>query len=169
MTKIDKPTALFPAWVRHLTLQQQAVLALALRGPDGFPKFHPSKHILQYLRASIIKAAHLGRMLQPGEHIGSMMTLRGFDSPVFAGGEMSWSIALREFKQVEDELPIHYYTHIMHAAQVLGYKHPLELFRQRWFSFYLSCCDYHHVPPEQEEDMDARLSDFGRDQLEILD
>ncbi len=69
---------------------------------------------------------------------------------------------LQNFRFVEDELPLHYYTHLMHGAQVLAYKHPGALYRARWLHFYFNCCEYLHTPLESMNAMDGRLSDFGR-------
>lgn len=147
---------LFPEWMSAIPLQQQAVIVLALRGPDGFPKRHLSKRLLYHYRATVMGAAHLGRCLQPGEACSSMMGLTCFEDAD------AWAKVLREFQDVEDELPLHYYTHLMHGAQVVAYKHPESLFQRRWLSFYLQCCDYLHVPPENIWNMDRRLNDFGR-------
>lgn len=148
---------LLPDWTESLTLQQQAVLVLALRGPDGFPKHHPYKPILYYYRACVIKAAHVGRTLQFNESCGSFMTLVGFTH------DHDWNNVLNMFRGVEDELPLHYYSHLMHGSQILAYKHSAELVRSRWTEFYLSCCDYLHVSPESERTMDGRLNDFDRE------
>lgn len=150
-------------WISNLSLQQQAVLVLALRGPDGFPKYHPSKELLYHYRASVLRAAHIGRMLRAGEACGSLMSLTKI------GDEVEWRDLLKKFQTVEDELPLHYYTHLMHGAQVLAYKHPDGLFRTRWVEFYGQCCDYLHVHPEPEALMDRRLSDFGRGLDEVVE
>jgi hypothetical protein len=147
--------ALLPDWVSNLPLQQQAVLVLALRGPDGFPKHHASKPILWFLRACVLRAAHTGNMMQHGEHIPTFMSMLACDDDVWAG-------QLKAFREVEDELPLHYYTHLMHAAQVLAYKHEDKLLRARWAKFYQQCCEYLHCRPEGRDAMDARLNDFGR-------
>lgn len=151
---------MLPEWMDSLNLQQQAVLILALRGPDGFPKYHPSKKILYFYRSFIIAAAHKGRHIRIGEHVGSLMTLHGFD------GE-DWGKALKEFFKVVDELPLHYFTHLMHGAQVLAYKHPEEFVRSCWQEFYWLCCDYLHTPVETTAEMDKRLNDFGRPLEEV--
>jgi hypothetical protein len=153
---------ILPEWMEGLPLQQQAVLILALRGPDGFPKFHASKPVLHYYRACVLKAAHVGRHLKHGEHVPSLMS-RIYDD------EGAWRNALKAFRDVEDELPLHYYTHLMHGAQVLAFKHEDGSVRVRWLEFYTQCCDYLHVPCEGCFDMDRRLSDFGRGLEEILD
>lgn len=146
--------ALLPDWVNNLSLQQQAVLVLALRGPDGFPKHHASKPILWFLRACVLRSAHTGNMMQHGEHIPTFMSMRACNTTV-------WLDQLKAFREVEDELPLHYYTHLMHAAQVLAYKHEDKLLRERWAVFYKQCCGYLHCPSESESEMDVRLNDFG--------
>lgn len=147
--------ALLPDWVANLSLQQQAVLVLALRGPDGFPKKHPSKLILYRYRACLLKNAKTGCSLMPRDHLPSFM--------VFDFSSEGWRHAMSSFRDVEDELPLHYYTHLMHGAQVLAYKYPNDgHVRGCWWEFYKQCCDYLHAPPETERALDERLGDFGR-------
>jgi hypothetical protein len=151
---------LFPDWVEKLPLQQQTVLALALRGPDGFAKHHASKFVLWFYRACVLKAAAEGRMLRHHEYCKTFMSMEACDPLV-------WDKLLLDFSEVEDELPLHFYTHLMHAAQVLHYKHPDSLIRERWGKFYYQCCDFLHMFPETESNMDKRLSDFGREPEDV--
>jgi hypothetical protein len=58
-----------------------------------------------------------------------------------------------------DELPAHYTTHFMHAAEILGYKHPDAQIREFWFDVYERLVHALHVWPETEAQMDARLGD----------
>ena len=61
--------------------------------------------------------------------------------------------------------PHHYHMHLMHGAQILGYKHPDPKYRSRWNHFYLRCLDDSHTPhPETESEMDERLNDWNRKQ-----
>ncbi len=147
---------LLPEWTEKLPLQQQAVLVLALRGPDGFPKHHQSKPILYSYRGCLVASASLGRHLHIGEHAGTLMSLDCFED------DSIWNSKLARFFDVVDELPLHYFTHLMHGAQVMGYKHPEPLMQRRWLEFYRLCCEYTHTDPEPEPLMDLRLSDFGR-------
>lgn len=142
-------------WTEQLNYQQQATLLLSLRGPDGFPKHHPSKMLLYHLRGNILKAAHTGRQLFFGERTPTFM------SQEFMGDTVMWQRMLNDFQEVEDELPLHYYTHLMHAAQIVAYKHPQAMVQMRWKTFYINCCKYLHCPVETVEDMDKRLNDFG--------
>lgn len=144
-------------WIYDLPMQQQSVLMLACRGPDGVQKHHPAKHVVECFRACVLKAAHYGRPLESGERTPGFMTLEGFNCDKF------WNDAVTgNYFDFIDELPHHYHLHLMHGAQIIGYKHPKELFRNRWRLFYLRCCADMHLHLETEDEMDARLNDFDR-------
>lgn len=145
-----------PEWAAGLPLQQQSVLFLAARGPDGIGKVHPCKGIVRAYRACVLAAARYGRPMEWGEKGDSFM---GLDD--FANDEM-WAQATRLFFGASDGLPHHYLCHLYHGAQILGYKHPDERFRARWGGFYLQACDDLHVGQEPEDVMDGRLGDWGR-------
>jgi hypothetical protein len=51
----------------------------------------------------------------------------------------------------------------MHGAQILGYKHPDERFRERWLGFYLRAVEEFHLQPETETQMDTRLGDWNQE------
>lgn len=147
----------FQDWLLQLTMQQQSVLVLACRGPDGIAKFHPTKLIVARYRATVLKAAYLGRPMRIGEgDATTFMTLDQFSS------DGHWDAIVGDFFDHVDSLPHHYYMHLMHGAQIAGYKHPVDLFQERWGSFYQRCCHDLHVRPETEADMDRRLSDWDR-------
>jgi hypothetical protein len=147
----------FQEWMFPLPMQQQSVLVLACRGPDGIPKHHPSKGVVQRYRASVLKAARLGRVMLSDENEGGdFLTLEHFTD------DHHWSTLLRDFFENVDGIAHHYYMHLMHGAEIIGYKHPQNLFRDRWGQFYSLCCKNLHLPPESEGAMDARLSDWDR-------
>lgn len=147
----------FQDWLFELTMQQQSVLVLACRGPDGIPKFHPTKLIVARYRATVLKAAYLGRAMRVDEGDNTtFMTLTEFSS------DKEWADICRWFFENVDELPHHYYMHLLHGAQIAGYKHPVETFRHRWNDFYLQCCHDLHLAAELESEMDQRLNDWGR-------
>jgi len=81
---------------------------------------------------------------------------------VFANDEL-WSLAVKDFFKSSDGLPLHYVTHLMHGAEILGYKHPDARFRTRWHHFYLKCVSSMHLGTESEEQMDSRLGDWNRE------
>ena len=146
-----------PEWCRSLPIQQQSVLFLAGRGPDGIPKYHPCKAVQIAYRGSVFVAAKYGRCLEWGEKADSFMSL-----DVFAN-EVEWRRAVQQFFAHHDELPHHYIMHLMHGAQILGYKHPDNRFRGRWGQFYIDTCFEMHLMPESGPDMDRRLGDWGRE------
>lgn len=147
-------TSVQPAWALRLPLQQQSVLLLAARGPDGIPKTHPCKEIQRAYRGTVFVAARRGRLLEWGEREDSFMSM-----DVIAD-DHRWRWAIHEFFLTMDELPHHFYMHLMHGAEILGYKHPDTRIQSRWLAFYHRVCADLHVTPETEEEMDLRLSDW---------
>jgi hypothetical protein len=145
-----------PEWCRSLPVQQQSVLFLGARGPDGAQKFHPCKTVVIAYRACVFIAAKYGRPLAWGEKADTFMSL-----DVFAD-EFQWNCAVNTFFDNNGDLPHHYLLHFYHGAEILGYKHPDGRYRKRWHDFYLRACEAMHINPETEEQMDKRLSDWER-------
>lgn len=145
-----------PEWCLDLSLQQQAILLLGARGPDGAAKMHLCKNVVRAYRGTVMLAAARKRTLYLGEKADSFMSLDRF------GDWHLWKQDVTMFFQSVDELPHHYTMHLAHGAQILGYKHPDAEFRSRWEYFYLTFCDDVHLTPETEKEMDHRLNDvFG--------
>ncbi len=151
-----KTISVQPEWCAALSLQQQSVLFLAGRGPDGLRKNHPCKAVHIAYRATIFLAGKYGRPLAWGERADTFMSL-----DVFADAER-WTIAVAGFFDAWDELPAHYVKHLMHGVQILGYKRPDLRFRERWGALYLRFIRELHVSPESEAEMDRRLGDWNR-------
>ena len=145
-----------PEWCRKLYYQQQSVLLLAARGPDGIAKRHPCKAVVIAYRGTVLKAAMYGRQLRWGERADSFMSLDRFANTAL------WADDISTFFDHYDALPKHYLAHLMHGAQIVGYKHPDERFRDRWGAFYLELVDSLHLLPESEAQMDRRLCDWDR-------
>lgn len=154
---LDRPVCVFQDWIFALPMQQQSVLVLALRGPDGIAKHHPAKRIIRHYRAAVLKAAYLGRPMRAGEGDDTtFMDLLGFDS------DWAWELMLKDWFDYVDSIPHHYYLHLVHGAQIAGYKMPSKYFRDRWREFYYRACVDLHVNPETEAQMDKRLCDWNR-------
>ena len=152
-----------PEWATHLKLQQQSVLLLAARGPDGVRKFHPCKGVVRAYRGSVLVAAKRGRCLEWGERADSFMSLDRI------GSSFAWAEDMRMFFESIDELPHHYLMHLMHGAEILGYKHPDFQFRKAWLPFYFMMSNDMHCKPETEEEMDERLNDWEDRTMEDAD
>lgn len=170
-------------WVQDLPLMQQAVLISAIRGPDGLHKHHVSKHVLYWLRRSSLISAFSGRpVLDPIN--GQDKTFTGvvkhpdpaedaaFRRAWFGDGfthdhlmqsRRYWEFILDgvadEYLCCVDEVPHHFHLHLMHAAEILGYKHPETWIRAWWCRFYIQLVYDAHMHPESADEMDRRLGD----------
>lgn len=165
MKHADKVISVQPEWARSLPIQQQSVLLLACRGPDGFDKHHPCKTIHRFYRGSVLVAAKYGRQLLPGEPADSFMSMSLAHEDSI--GREEWRTARKGFFDTIDALPHHYIMHLMYGAEILGYKHPLPHVRSMWRDFYIEIVDSMHLNVETEEQMDQRLSDWGREHWDI--
>lgn len=140
-------------WVASLTRMQQAVLLSSIRGPDGLHKNHVAKVLLRWFRRCILIGAFEGRAFDdPYEEGGG-----SFTGPCkYEGGV---SAALKDYIRTLDEIPHHYQLHFMHAAEILGYKHPDPEKRNWWNRAYFDLAADMHLTPETCEEMDHRLGD----------
>jgi AraC-like DNA-binding protein len=142
-------------WTEELTFMQQAVLIASVRGPDGIRKDHPVKVLCRWLRRSFMKSAFLHiEMPDPYTSDGG-----SFMGPCKSEEVRDLDHAVELYLRTIDELPHHFQLHLMHAAEILGYKHPNEFTRNWWHQFYLSIVNDAHLFPESEEQMDTRLGD----------
>lgn len=137
-------------WTHELTLMQQTVLILALRGADGLAKFHPYKELVRWYRRCVLVAAFEKRVLsKPYEPGGGS----------FTGPTHDLKLAADWFMDARDEMPAHYRDHFMHGVQILGYKHPDKETAKFWREFYYRMVHALHLWPETEAQMDERLGD----------
>ena len=148
--------SVFPHWMADLPMQQQSVLVLALRGPDGIRKHHPCKDVVRAYRGSVLMAAKFGRSLDFGEAADTFMSMDKIAVPP------EWEAAMRAFFEHIDELPHHYIAHLMHGAHILACHHPSRALKDRWRWFYRCAVDDAHLLPEPDEVMNERLGDWGR-------
>lgn len=58
-----------------------------------------------------------------------------------------------------DALPHHFHLHFLHAAQIIGFKHPVDRIRKWWAQTYERLVHDMHLWPETEVQMDHRLGD----------
>lgn len=155
-------------WTNDLSFMMQSVLIAAVRGPDGIRKDHPVKVLLRYLRRSFLICAFDGKTRwSPYEPGGGSFTgplhLR-YEPLVGAGAQFDESAGnIEKFVGVYlrhvDELPHHFQLHLMHAAEILGYKHPDDDVRGFWSMLYQAIVKDAHLMPESEETMEHRLGD----------
>jgi len=161
-------TSVLQAWVEQLSLMQQTVLLGAIRGPDGIGKRHKAKPLIRWYRRSLLLSAFDCKVLDnPGTPGGGSFT---GPSISFSVDELTpeakvaqWTKAMHpvvsDFMDSRDELPFHYYTHFMHGAEILGYKHPDSTIRGFWNGVYVRMVHALHAWPETEAQLDQRLGD----------
>ena len=146
------------SWVCELPMMQQTVLITAVRGPDGLPKYHPTKFVLRWYRRCILLSALDGEVLSdPVDPNGGSFT--GPSVNPLSDWPAQMDDRVTEYLRALDEVPHHFQMHLMHAVEILGYKHPVEHIRNWWHLVYLRLVHDMHLWPETEEQLDQRLSD----------
>lgn len=141
MERTKRMKSVLQLWVMELGLRHQGVLVAAVRGPDGLPKQHIVKRFVRAFRADTLESfasapASFIKRLERDEFSDLLATLFG---------------AL-------DELNLHYTMHLLHAAQVVAFKHPDQQRRDCWNMLYLGLVKKLHLHPETPEQLDTRLN-----------
>jgi len=159
MPKKLKSESVLHTWVCELTFQMQALLLTAMRGPDENNKFNSAKGIVRYLRGVVIKPAGDWN----GENNNDFMwgDYMGTPSHPLGPKPAGFEAYANGFFDDHDEYPHHFIMHLVHCAEVVGYKHPDSSIARYWLNFYNEACGAFHMNPETEEEMDMRLNDFG--------
>lgn len=141
-------------WVEGLSFMQQSVLLTCIRGCDGLPKRHVSKFILRWFRRCIIMLSAFDKCVLTDPH-----DPRGgnFTGPI--PKDRTLKDIAEEYLQSVDEVPHHFHMHLVHAAEIIGYKHPDANISGWWRTFYETCARDCHMRPETEEHMEYRLGD----------
>jgi hypothetical protein len=169
-------------WTHEISMMQQSVLLTAVRGPDGLPKYHPVKYLLRWFRRCVLLSAMDGRVLaDPVEPNGGSFTgpsvvwdRQGFiaagelrDGAGHTAASAAWRSTtfealddwVSDYLRSLDEVPHHFQLHFMHAAEIVGYKHPDPDIRAWWHSVYCRLVHDMHLWPESSDEMDRRLGD----------
>lgn len=165
-------------WVMRLPLMQQTVLLTAVRGPDNIEKYSAAKNVLRWLRRCVLLSAMDRQALRNpyvtngGSFTGPSLKLAE-DALIDASDDelnasRRWGPKMDEvvagYIQQLDATPLHFHMHLMHAAQVLGYKHPDAEIAYWWrTSVYERFVHHQHLWPESREEMDKRLGDKRED------
>lgn len=149
-------------WVMALPFMQQSVLISGIRGPDGVAKTHPSKNLCKWFRRCVVVSAFDKKALDNPYHPGG----GSYTGPSIAStmeNQFNWEVAMddvvKEFIVSQDSLPLHYYLHMVHCFEIIGYKHSDERIRKWWNKTYNRVCHDMHLHAETEEELDNRLND----------
>lgn len=154
-------------WTFDITFMMQSVLITACRGPDGIRKDHPVKVLIRYLRRCFLICAFDAKVrwspYEPGggSFTGPLKLKEGDQGKDYDLVSNTGHIDayIETYLRHVDELPHHFQLHMMHAAEILGYKHPDDDVRGFWKAFYLAIVNDAHLRSEPEEMMDRRLGD----------
>lgn len=126
-------------WMNDIPLRMQSVLLLGLRGPDNV-RAPEIKKLCRWLR---------GLAFRPGNP-NNVVEFMKTDLPdrIDEKGELH-----RELEFV----PEHYFTHLMHALQVVGYMHPNATLGERARELFEDMANMLHLPPEDYATFYSRL------------
>lgn len=149
-------------------MMQQTVLLTAVRGPDGLPKYHPAKYVLRWYRRCILLSAMDGHVLtNPYDENGGSFTGPSINANAITltNWREGMNERITEYLRALDEVPLHFHLHLMHAIEIVGYKHPNDNIGNWWFSVYKRFAKDLHLAPEAESSLDERLGDNRADWL----
>lgn len=136
-------------WVMKLPLREQGTLMTAVRGCDFEAKqwsstgvsYSPGRRLTAFIRWCFMVPA------DPRE----------VDSQE---GAFMMSTPPDPFKASEfGHLPEHWYAHVMHALEVIGYRHPDPVVAQGAEMLYRKMVYNLHLEPETKDQMTIRLSE----------
>ena len=146
------------AWTQALTLRQQGVLILALRGPDGSAKESAAKPLVRTLRSLVMNSGREGKPMAMGLHWRD----DSFMSTAYITKAEDWAETCLAFFAEMDACNLHFFQHLIHAYAVVGVGHPDGLVRDRCWTFYGTACNRLHVHPEAQPEIMRRLRDGHR-------
>ena len=136
-------TSVVQDWLAEkCTWKMQTVLLTSFRGCDGVHKHDLSKPFTRLMRASILKNAD--------------------KTTTFFLNDCDFGVLNQQMNVFLDDIdhyPMHCFFHLLHAAEILSYKHYDPEIKKFWGDFYQSCIHALHVNPETEEQLDERLKD----------
>lgn len=137
-------------WVIELPLREQGTLLTGVRGCDLAPKWPihcaddeiPERTLVAFLRWCILNPADPREVDVPGAFFQSQPPAIGEWKPSQFG-----------------HYPQHWYSHLMHCYEVVGYRHPQPDVANMAEGIYLRLVRNMHLKPETREEMIERLSE----------
>lgn len=170
------PRSVLQDWVHELSFMQQTVLLTAIRGPDNTPKYGPVKMLMRWYRRCVLVSSLEGRVIDtPFEEGvgGSFMGPSFLVEDHMGTGRITWMAVMddivAQYLREVDALPHHFQMHLMHAFQIVGYKHPDRNIGTWFRDTYFRLVKDLHLTPESEDRMDWRLGDSREQWLETND
>jgi hypothetical protein len=131
-------------WVMELSLREQGTLLTAVRGCDLTPKYPLDSQERQ------LTSAIRGAFMVPAD-------AREVDSE--PGCFMSLKVPVHLKVSSLGQYPQHWVSHVMHACEVIAYRHPDKEIRDSWFKVYKAFCKSLHVNIEYPEQLEDRMNE----------
>lgn len=140
----EDPQSVLQVWVMTLPLRAQGTLLTAVRGCDLTPKFpldSLERRLVAALRWSFLVPADAREVdAEPGCFFSRHIP--------------------QDFKpSALGHYPLHWVTHVAHAAEVLAYYHPSYPTAEAWLRVYKLLCHSLHMTPETAAECHARLTE----------
>lgn len=137
-------TSVLQDWVMRLPLREQGALVVGMRGCDDAPKYplnSTERELTSYLRWCVLVPADMREVGVPGAFFKP--------TPPHDG-----------WKQSDlGHYPLHWFTHMMHAFEIVGYRHPNRDIAYHAQVIYRKLVYGLHLVPENRETMIERLSE----------
>lgn len=130
-------------WVMRLPLREQGTILTNIRGCDLVPKLpltSTARQLTGFFRYLVMNPADPREVGIEGAFFQNRLTLD------WRASELG-------------HYPQHWYSHVMHAYEVVGYRHPDTELRGTAFQVYRKLAESMHLPIESKEDMIRRLSE----------
>ena len=133
--------SVFQNWLQSISWKMQTVIVTGIRSCDGLSKFDPSKHISRSIRMAALKNA---------DTTTTYMKHNIFEELIESSDKFIADL---------DKYPMHFVMHMMHACEIIGYKHPDQRTREIFYSVYSKIVWSLHLRPEPLASLDHRLTD----------
>lgn len=135
-------------WVTELPLREQGTLLTAVRGCDLAPKYHadgsvintPERRLTAWIRWAFMNPADPREVDIPGAFFQSQPP-DPFKASAFG------------------HYPLHWVSHVAHAAEIIGFRHPDLTVRSEGQRIYRAFVHMLHMTPETFDQMVSRLSE----------
>lgn len=135
-------TSVLRDWVTQLPLRAQGTLLTGVRGCDLAPKHAsdnaPERDLVAHLRWVVLHNADERETDIPG----AWMRTRPPEA---------WRPSMF------GHYPLHWYSHLMHAYEIVGYMHPDDSIGEPAMVVYQRLATGLHLKPETEDELQARL------------
>ena len=127
-------------WMGEIPIRMQSTLLLSLRGPDTH-RCPEIKAVQRWMRGLVFRP---GNPANVAEFMTSSSNLPNLDEKGKLARELEFCTQ-------------HFYSHLMHGLQVLGYCHPSGSVKQDAIYLYDKMCDQFHLPHESASVFSLRL------------